>query len=285
MNVEIIRSRHFDGLVHPVGRADRRAPNAQHDAGRKESRCAISVDRRAERLRVERPGTIGRDLDEIPLADPGDSYRLVDGRVGLRRGIDPELFLPGHSGIDPSPAERALAHRQYSAHIGRRGRLLDNPLEPFGQTERLAHPVDHPCLNLRSRGRGLPEHALGRHHRRQVLGDHRNRRGVGAEVGEKAPVLPVRHTVRHNALEVGEDRLHVFRLFRRRRGAASRRSHPARSAPGRTAPLAWPGTPRPTVQRVQPTDSNLLFSWDGMYNSAATSAGLRTPSSAAEPEP
>ena len=97
-------SRHFNGLVHAIGRADRRAPNTKDDASREETRRVISVDRPAERLRVERPRTISRNFDEVLLADTGDSDRLVNRRVSLRRGIDPDLLLPHHARIDPSPA-------------------------------------------------------------------------------------------------------------------------------------------------------------------------------------
>ena len=196
------------------GGADRRAADTQDDPGREETRREIRLDRRAEGLRIEGPGTIGRDLDEVLLPDPGDSDGLVDRRVGLRRSVDPELLLPRHSGVVPSPPERALPHRQHGAEIGGGSRILDDALEPLRQPEGLAHPVDHAGLDLGSRGRGLPEHALGRHGRRQALRDHRGGRGIGGEVGEEAGVLPVRHAPRHDALEVGEDRLHVHRLFR-----------------------------------------------------------------------
>ena len=75
---------HFDGLLHAVGRANRRAPNAKDDTGREKTRRTVSIDRPAERLRIERPGTIGRDFDEMLLADTGDADRLVNRRVGLR---------------------------------------------------------------------------------------------------------------------------------------------------------------------------------------------------------
>ena len=37
---------------------------------------------------------------------------------------------------------------------------------------------------------------------------------LALKVRKKAPVLPMRHAVGYNALEVGEDRLHAYRLFR-----------------------------------------------------------------------
>jgi len=61
-----------------VGRANRRASNTEDDTGRKKTRVAIGVDCPAERFRVECPGTIGRDFDQILLADTGDANRLVN---------------------------------------------------------------------------------------------------------------------------------------------------------------------------------------------------------------
>ena len=84
VDVEIVLSRHFDGLAQSVRGTDRCAPDAQDDPGREEPRRAIHLDRFAERLRIEGPRTIGRNLDEVLLADPGDADRLVDRRVGLR---------------------------------------------------------------------------------------------------------------------------------------------------------------------------------------------------------
>ena len=49
-----------------------------------EARREIRLGRRAEGLRIEGVGIIGRNLDEVLLADAGDADRLVDRRVGLR---------------------------------------------------------------------------------------------------------------------------------------------------------------------------------------------------------
>ena len=86
-------------------------------------------------------------------------------------------------------------------------------MKTLGKAKRLAQPIQHAGFQLGRRGRGLPDHALGRKHRMNVFGQHGRRGGVVAEIGEETGVLPMGHPGHDDAFEIGKDRFHVFARF------------------------------------------------------------------------
>ena len=180
------------------------------------------------------------------------------------------------------PAQSSARSRMVSTadKCRRRCRILDHAGKAFRQPERLAQPVDHFRLELGGCRRGLPEHALRRHHRDQIFGNDRDGRGIGREIGEEARMLPVRHAGHDGLFEIGEDRLHrLGRLGRRWRDlrgdvagrgvGAHRPVAQARAIVG--APVGRPVRPRTKLVPIQ-------FSLPGQLGAAPhLPAGILSP--------
>ena len=96
---------------------------------------------------------------EVPASVAGDLDALFDARMGLLRGVDRER-LPG-AGLVGLETRGPLAGGEQGAEGRRRSGVLDDPGEPLRQADHLAQPVEHGLFELRRRGRGLPDHALG----------------------------------------------------------------------------------------------------------------------------
>ncbi len=131
-------------------------------------------------------------------------------------------------------------------------------VEPFGEVEQLAHPVEHQRLDLGARRGRDPAHALHAEPGGQQLAEDRRVGRVGREVGEEARVLPLRQPGHDDPVDVGHHR--VERLGLRSVGARGAATGRRRVRPGRRPGVArrarrsrrssrsgrgrWLGTPR-----------------------------------------
>ncbi|WP_245268485.1 hypothetical protein [Mesorhizobium sp. WSM2561] len=217
MQIEAVPFRHRGDAGDIIGAAGAGAADAGDDAGRQHARLPVGDDSRFQSCDIHGAEAAGnRNAHEIVLTDARHPDRPVDGGVDLIGRIDAQYRLALQALLVALPVERALAHGQHGGERRRRCRILHDAGKPFRQAERLTHPVDDARLEFGRCRRSLPEHALRGHNRDQIFGHHRDRCGIGREIGEEARMLPMRHAGQDFALEVGEDCLHRFAMFRRR---------------------------------------------------------------------
>ena len=195
---------------------------------------AIRRDRLLERVdphrRTDRRRRRGRRR-RGPM--PSVIARLLDRGMGLGRGVDAQ---PRHArggrrarrSRRRRPATCRAAARPSSA--GGRGGVGDQAVEPLGQPEALAQPVDDDLLELRRDRRRPPEHGVGAERCGQELAEHA-RPGCGRrEVGHEARMLPVRHVRLDQALDVAQDLRAAVRVRAEVRPGTAAAASPARPA-------------------------------------------------------
>ena len=200
---------HRDAVGDPVEGPDTGPPGAQDHPGRHQPRRPVRHNRRPQRRPGHRPVSIRRHLHQVPLPDPRHPDRLVDRAVRLGTRVEPQAparpTAPPSSPRQPSARSRMVRTADSVALVAESWIVPD---EPLGQPQRLPQPVDHHLLDLGRGGRGLPDQRVAGHRVDQLFRQHRSRGRIGREIGEEARVLPMGHAVRHDALEIGPDRLH-----------------------------------------------------------------------------
>ena len=95
-------------------------------------------------------------------------------------------------------------------------------MEPLGQPEQLAQPVERQLLQLLQHGRGAPEDADLVERRDQQLGQDPGLRARVREVREVARALPVRDAVHELLVQVAQHGRERLRRLRRRGGSRER---------------------------------------------------------------
>ena len=188
---------------------DEVVPRVAHTKNGVSPAARSAADQRGQRLGAHREvGVVVDDADRL-AADAGDAQRLLDARVGVRRGVGDE---PGRVAVVVDrAARRPPAGRQHGDERRLARRALDDATaglagvaESLGQIEQLGHPVDDAQLQLGARRRRDPAHPVDAEPGRQQLAEDRGVGAVGREVGEEARVLPVHQAGHDDAVDVGE---------------------------------------------------------------------------------
>ena len=178
-------------------------------------------------------------FDQAGAAQAQGHAGLLDRRMGLRRGVDPQRGNvragPGRPLAAASiPAAWRAAARASIDDVD--AVSVSRPSNSAGSPRRLAQPVDDDLLQLRAGRARPPQHRVGVEDGRQHLADDPGPgRGAG-EVGQEARVLPVSDVRLEQTPVVRQDRLDRLGRFGRRAGKSGR-SDPARSC-GMTSPVA-----------------------------------------------
>ncbi len=217
MQMEAVLARDPGNGTDVIAGSDTGAAKRRDDHSRQLSRCAIGNDRCVQRACIHRQTrACRRHLDEVVLPDARHPAGLVDRGVHLVGGIDADGSLSREALRVAGKTQRLLATGEDRGERRRRCGILDNAVKALGQTDHLPQPLGDDGFEFGRGGRGLPEHPLRAHGRRQILGNERRRARIGRKVSEKAWMLPMRDAGYDYPLEVGEDRLHVLGRFGRR---------------------------------------------------------------------
>ena len=179
--------------------------------------AAIAV---GERIGSHRVGGVVGDRADRLRPDAGDAQRLLDTRMGVRRGIGDEvrrvaIGVDGTAGRPPPCREHGDQRRLARRPLDHAAAALARVAPARRQGEELGHPVDDAQFELGARRRRHPAHPVDTEARRQQLAEDRRVRGVGREVGEEVRVLPVHQPRHHDAIDVGEHVGEGFGIRRR----------------------------------------------------------------------
>ncbi len=173
------------------------------------ARLSVLRDRLLQSVRPHLEALVRRDLREAGASQAEGHAGLLDRRVGLRRGVYPELRHV-HAPRQPlrrSIDTRRLACRREGQQRRSRGRVGQQAVEFRRQAQALAQPVDDHHLQLRAGRAGPPQHRVRVQNGRQHLPDDARPGGGAAEIGQEPRVLPVSDVGLEETAVVIEDRL------------------------------------------------------------------------------
>ena len=192
-------------------------PDRGDDGDRPTTGGTVRCDGGLERLRPHREVVIDLDPDETFSTDAERHARLFDRAVRLLRGVDAHGRDVGSAG-QPAGGDvetgRLPGCRDRDQRRGR-CRVGDETVEPVGQTEALAKPVDHDLLELGADRRGPPQHRVLAEDGGEHLAEDPRARRSGREVRHEPGMLPVRGVRHDQLLVVGQDRVDPLRGLRR----------------------------------------------------------------------
>ena len=177
---------------------------------------AVFCHRLRQCVRIHPELGVGRDLAQGLVAESEENHRLVDrgmGLVGAVHAIGREVRLTGH----PSRAHSrhcGFTRRSQRVERGHRRGVVDHTFERIGESDQLAQPPEGDLFEFGDRWRRSPQHALRIERGRQEIGKHAGTASRAREVGEEPRVIPVCDPWNDQAVEVGQDRLERFALFR-----------------------------------------------------------------------
>ena len=167
----------------------------------------------AERRRVHGAVAVDRDLAHALAADAQDHGRALDGRVRLRRAVEPQRRRCPQARLRRVPGG-VLTGRREGGEAADGGRVVEDAVEVSWQAQALAQPVHRDALQLRAHGRGAPQEGIGV----QAAGDHLAQQAdagrTGREVGEVRGVLPVRDVGHDLRADVAQDVLQRLGVLR-----------------------------------------------------------------------
>jgi len=210
--------------IHGAGRrrAHGGADHRRHGAG-----GAVRRDRRLQCVGAHGVPAVGIDEPQVVAAEARDLHPLLDGGVGVARGVDGEP-LPGRvlrAEADAVPvggaAAGALAGCEERGQRAARGTVLNDAAagrartESLRQPEQVHQPVEHMGLKLGAGGARRPQHALHPEPRGKQIAEDRGARRVGREVGVEVGRLPVREAGQDDLVHVAQHVGQGLALLRR----------------------------------------------------------------------